>query len=284
MVFLGLSKEDKQNLQYEIIPEDTRLKLTRLLRNCTSDPESDIGIIRQNKAINIARSVLGLSTYVLESDDWGNYHPAENAWHNGELDLIMRRPKTAQLVETLADLIQNGVLNEKDINAILNEGDVSVLFKVDRADDNVESLTVEIKPIEELEEDLSSSASAHPNIRALVARMETALRNNDYPLVLHTSASIFETLAKIFFQSPVLDEKSLGSFFDKYRKESGLLTPIIDSIQNIFNDRSIEPLAGHGSRFESKINRDQAVTLCEMTKAFIKIERTLANPQSPSIK
>jgi len=282
MVFLGLSKEDKQNLQYEIISEDTRLKLTRLLRIYTSDTQSDVEIIRQNKAINIARSVLGLSTYVLESDDWGNYHPAENAWHNGELDLIMRRPKTYQLVETLADLIQNGVLNEKDVNDILNESGVSVLFKVSRANDNVESLTLEIKPIEELKEE--SSSSEHPNIRALVARMDTAIRNNDFALVLHTSASIFETLAKVFFKSPVLDEKSFGSFFDKYRKESKMLTPIIDSIHNIFKGRNVEPLAGHGSRFESKIDRDQAITLCEMTKAFIKIERTLANTQLENIK
>ncbi|MFC1571288.1 hypothetical protein ACFL31_01900, partial [Candidatus Margulisiibacteriota bacterium] len=130
MTFLGLLGKDKKNLEYEVVSEEIRLKLTRLLRISTSGTDPDVEIIRQNKAINIARNALGLSIYTLTSDDWGNYHVAENAWHNGELELVMRRANTMKLVETLADLIQNGILDEIEINSILSENGVPISFEV----------------------------------------------------------------------------------------------------------------------------------------------------------
>ena len=80
-MFLGLSKEQKKELEYEIINDLCRLKLARLFREKTrvEDHDSDIEIILKNRIINIARQVEGLPIYKLESDDYGSYLPAEKA-------------------------------------------------------------------------------------------------------------------------------------------------------------------------------------------------------------
>lgn len=68
------------------------------MRHATYANKSDIQIIKQNKYINIARNVIGLPLYVLESDELGNYYPPENAWHNCQIELLMRRAKQKSLL------------------------------------------------------------------------------------------------------------------------------------------------------------------------------------------
>lgn len=229
--------------------------------------------------INIARNILGLPIYKLESDLWGYYEPAEKAWHNGELELLMRRPNTIKLIETLADLLQNNFLTIAEVNKILKEDGSSVHFRVESGDENIE---VRIKSIGEIKEEEYSSE--HPNIRKLVDRMDDRLKNEDFSGVLHTSASIFEILAKDIVNLESTEDQSLGSFFARYRKDSKLPAPILDFILEIFKRRGTEPLAGHGSRAEPTITKEQATIISEMTKAFLRIERLLAGPQLPAIK
>ncbi|MFA4844011.1 MAG: hypothetical protein WC632_03565 [Candidatus Margulisiibacteriota bacterium] len=267
MVFYGLSKKEEIALQYEVIPKPTRLKLTRLIRSAVKSDDQDREIENQNKLLNIANNVLGLPIYVLESDGWGMYHPAENAYHMGEMELLMLKPNTRQLIEIIADYVENDILPIKEINEILVEGNCSVQYQKG----NNDKLTIKIAAAQGIEG--ADMSAEHPNIRQLVERMDRELKDDDYTAVLHSSASIFETLAKDVLNDEAINEKSLGSFFEKYRNESKLPGPILDHILAIFNQRSTEPLAGHGNTKLPSVKKEQAIILSEMTKAFVRIER-----------
>jgi GTPase SAR1 family protein len=115
----------------------------------------------------------------------------------------------------------------------------------------------------------------HPNIRILVDRMNDALRREDYPGVLHSSASIFETLAKDIVGISAVQNQTLKGFFDRYRKDSTLSENILDYILTVYESRNTTPLAGHGSTQTPTVSREAAITLTEMTKAFVRIEYML---------
>lgn len=115
----------------------------------------------------------------------------------------------------------------------------------------------------------------HPNISILIQRMDDALKRKDYGGVLHSSASIFETLAKEVIGIPNIQNQTLKSFFDRYRKDSNLPTEVLNYILSVYDSRSSVPLAGHGHTATPEISHETAVTLSEITKAFVSIEYKL---------
>ncbi|WP_432359187.1 hypothetical protein [Sporosarcina sp. UB5] len=274
MSFMGLNQIDVERLQYEVISNEARLKLTRLIRNYSNDEDNNMQILRQNRFINIANNVLGKPIYVLEPDDAGYYDPVEHAWHLGEIELIMRLPSTAELVEILADLIQERLLDVDIINEVLISDGSSLEFELNNYSDTV---FVHVVPIEQIDE--VDDSQEHPNIRKLIRRMENALSDEDYAGVLHASASVFETLAKDIFGLPSVENQTLASFFDGYRNRSNLPESVLDYILEIYKRRNVEPLAGHGSTLPPSIEREEAIMLSEMTKTFVRLERKLAMPQ-----
>jgi hypothetical protein len=217
-----------------------------------------------------------MSVYVLESDADGMYEPAEHAWHNGELELVMRRPNTIELIEVLGDLIEEGCLGCDEVNEVLADDGCAVSF-----DMGIEEVKVSVASVAEI--DKADMSEDHPNIRILVERMDRALADDDYSNVVHASASVFETLAKDILATPTVENKSLGQFFGMYRGESKLPEAILDYIQEIFRKRNRIPLAGHGSIAAPKVKKDEAVLLAEMTKAFVRSERLLAEPELGSV-
>lgn len=272
MPFLGLSKPQANALSLEVVSERARLKLTRLIRASSDRREAAVRLACQNHYINIANTAMGRPIYHLESDDWGDYQSAEYAWHAGQLELIMRRPTTAQLVEILADYIQNRMLDDGHVNAILEEDGCG--FKVQlRSFAEDDEAFVALEDLNEIEaEGLDDD---HPNIRALAQRMDAAIEQKDAPAVLHASASIFETLAKDVIGDQDLENQTLGSFFEKYRKTSSLPPKILDFILDTYKARNTTPLAGHGGTKPPSIKMPEAIALCEMTKAFVRMERQL---------
>lgn len=68
-MFLGLTKKEIQKLEYEVISNRARLKLTRLIRRTCKRDDSETEIIIQNRFINIARNIMHLPVYILEVDD-----------------------------------------------------------------------------------------------------------------------------------------------------------------------------------------------------------------------
>ncbi|WP_370144134.1 hypothetical protein [Bradyrhizobium elkanii] len=269
---MGLTKSQRKSLEAEVISNDARLKLTRLVRAECRPGEGNVGIIHRNSFVNIARTVVDLSIYRLEEDEDEMYSNGAYAWHFAETELIMRRPDTAQLVETLADFLQLGMLSVNGVNAILAEDNASIRF---RSHDG--AISVEILSDQDLQEE--DGEAEHPNIRLLVDRMETANAQNDFAAVLHTSATIFETLAKLVFNSPSVENETLGGFFDGYRQRSTLPAPILDYILEVYRRRNREPLAGHGATTAPTVSASDAAIIIEMTKMCIRLERRLSAPE-----
>lgn len=264
-----LTSDDVKALELEVVSQELKIFLTReLQRKIESDEFPEHNIIRQNIFINKSRSLAGLPVYVLEGDLDGYFHPAENAWHNGEFQLVFRRLNTIQFIELMGDLIQEDVFERREINNYLERDNVSFRFEFNDAAE----LNVEVFPLDEIED---ASAPEHPNIRVVARRMDDALQREDYAGVLHASAVIFETMAKDIVGVPTVQNQTLKSFFERYRKDSFLPDEILDFILNVYDSRSTEPLAGHGSTTTPTIARENAIVLSEMTKAFVKIEYTL---------
>ena len=270
-MFMGINDSQRKQIEYEVVSNRCRLLLTRLLRHATRAESSTVKIVLQNNAVNIANHVLGRPIYVLVAEDGDYYYPEEYGWHNAEIELLMQRPDTADLIEIIADLIQEGVLTSNAVNKILELENLSFHFSESGNLDN-RRVKVEMSPIEDIED---TTTDEHPNIRLLINRMNTAIENADPPGVLHTSASIFETMAKDIASIDSIQDQPMASFFDRYRKDSGLPAEILDYILSIYKRRNTEPLAGHGSTKPSNITIAEAVILAEMTRAFVRIERQL---------
>ena len=175
-----------------------------------------------------------------------------------------------ELVEVLVDLADAGCVRIGDVNAIL-EADRSGIWLSD-GDDGTE---VDLRDLSDLPE-ATLAIGEHVNVRKLVERMDRAMQDRDWSLVLHTGASIFETLAKQVVTNPKVQNQSLGGWFNLYRNQSKLAAPLLDTIEGIFKRRNIEPLAGHGSASDPSITEEEAVQVRELTIAFVRLERTLA--------
>jgi hypothetical protein len=260
--------DDLGALEFEVISQELKIYLTRILESKILSKEfPENNIIRQNGIINKARNIAGLPIYVLEADEDGEYQPTEHAWHNGEFQLTLRRLTTIQFIEIIGDLIKEDVLDVDQINDSLDRDNSSFRYKFDD-----EELIVEVIPIDEIQADMDQ---AHPNIRLVVTRMNEGLERGDYPSVLQSSAVIFETMAKDIVSIPSVQNQTLKGFFERYRKESLLPNEILDFILKVYESRSTEPLAAHGSTKIPTISRENAIVISEMTKAFVRIEYTL---------
>jgi hypothetical protein len=265
-----ISKDDIQELKLEVISQELRVYLARLLDNRMADDEGpeEVKIIQQNKLINRARNLQGLPLYVLNGDDYGNFQPAEHAWHNGEFEILFRRLSTIQFIEFLCDLIEWGALNIAESNVLFDEEGLS--FRITGA---VGELVVDVFPIGDLE--ANAQRYEHVNIRYLAKRMDDAFRRDDFAGVLLASSHIFETMAKDIVGIPTVQNETLKGFFDRYRKDSGLPAEILDYILSIYNARNTTPLAGHGSTQTPNLTKETAIILRAMTIAFVSIEYAL---------
>lgn len=264
-----------RELEKEVISVELRVHLTRLLEKKLKERKSDHHIIFMNSLINASRSLIGKTIWVLEPGEMG-YEDEEYAWHYGEFHLLFRRLSTPQLAEYLCDLIDQSWFTAEELNELMKQEGASFRFFQTPNQPGVELL--DIKILEEMEEE---NANAHPNIRLLIKRMEAALDSRDVSGVLHASASIFETLAKDIVPLQSIQNQTLKSFFDRYRKDSKLPPKLLDYILEIYDARNTEPLAGHGSTARPRLTLSQATVLAEMTKAFVRIEYTLNLQERP---
>jgi hypothetical protein len=265
-----LDKKTSAELEQDVISTELRVHLTRLLGRKIKERKPEHQLIHLNTVINQSRNLVGNTIYVLEEDDWG-YEDAEYAWHYGEFNLVFRRLSTPQLVEYLCELINDDWFSCDELNDLLNQEAASCRFV-----DGINGVEVELLSIQKLEELEEEAEEAHPNVRLLIKRMDSAVVNNDPAAVVHASASVFETLAKDLVAIPSIQNQSLGSFFERYRKDSRLPSEVLDYILEIYNMRNVEPLAGHGSTAAPKVTIEQATILAEITKAFVKIEYKLS--------
>jgi hypothetical protein len=276
VAFMGLTKTQRQQLELEIVPNESRLRLTRVIRDVCGGPEAPIELMKMARFVNMANNVMRRQIYELETDDWGEDYPhAAYAVIHSQFELIMRRPSTVELAEILGDYLQSDILDIGTVNKVLRQGNCGFAFESTGTDSrDREKISIKILSTDSIPEpDLSDD---HPNIRALAKRMDNALVQNDPAGVLHAAASIFETLAKDVVKNPNIQNQPLGSFFQSYRNNSMLPAPILDYMLQVYNDRNTEPLSGHGSTQPPSITKGEAVLLLEMTKAIVRSERKLA--------
>lgn len=113
---------------------------------------------------------------------------------------------------------------------------------------------------------------AHSNIVVLIGRMEQCLESNDPSGVLHAASNILETMAKDILGNEKLANQTLGSFIEKYKKESSLPEEIRNVVGGIYNLRSKTPLSGHGSTDAPNINMQDAIVIAAATKFVVEIE------------
>ncbi len=269
-----MDRRTRDRVGLEVVSTEARLRLTRLLRESVkveigSDEAGQIELIRTNRIVNFANTVLGRPIYALELSDW-DYHSAEYAWHFAELELAMRRPDTAQLFEILIDLVNEAGLPMADVNAVLKDDGVGV-----RLADEDGSATVELQDVTDAPE-VELEPGEHVNVRGLVERMDRALQDKDWSLVVHAGASVFETVAKQVVPLQGVQNQSLGSWFAAYRKYSKLSGPLLDAAEEIFKRRNVEPLAGHGSVAVPGVTEAEAIQIRELSVAFVRMERLLA--------
>ena len=112
----------------------------------------------------------------------------------------------------------------------------------------------------------------HSNIVVLIGRMEKCLESYDPSGVLHAASNILETMAKDVLGDEKLTDQTLGSFIEKYKKESSLPDEIKNVVGSIYNIRNKMPLSGHGSTNEPNINMQDAIIIAAATKFVVEIE------------
>lgn len=262
-----LTEEQSEQLKYEVLSKDFYIYLTRYLMDwCETTDDATVLIMRKNRLINLSRTISGGKIYTLTSDDWGNFESVEYAWHDSHFMLIFRELSTIQFIEFACDLINYDYLKVDFLNVALKKEGASFSFSKPRGG----KIEVHVTSIEEIEQ--ANVSDEHVNIRTLVARMDTSYDSNDYANVLHSSASIFETMAKEIIGIATIQDKTLKSFFDRYRADSKLPSEILDYILATYDARNTTALAGHGSLKVPTISKEQAIILIEMTKAFVRIE------------
>jgi hypothetical protein len=267
---IHLSDADVKQLEFEIVSDELLIYLTRKLEQLAEEPYdmNDI-LMRKNRLINMSQTISGGNIYVLEADDMGEYWPQERIYHDGEFKLIFRRLSTAEFAEFVCDLIEQDYLDLDEVNNLMEKDGVSFRFM----ENYHNKVAVEVIPLKELED--KDPVAEHGNIRLLVHRMVSAFEAEDYAAVLHASASIFETLAKDIVGIPTVQDKTLKSFFDRYRNDSSLPDAFLDYILETYESRNVTPLAGHGSTAIPTITKEQSIILIEMTKAFVRSEYKL---------
>ena len=267
-----VSKRDRSRLSVVVISNEARLRLTRLLRHRAhrkDDDDAGSWLVRENAIVNIANAIMGRPVYILESDAWGTYETAEFAWHQGEMQAIMRRPNTVQLLEILRDLVGEDWITVDEINEVLRDDDSDVSFDSD--DRGLVTFKLSEAPRKK-----PAKPDQAPNMRTLFDRLDRAEQDQDWPLVLHTSASIFETLAKLVVPLESVQDQTLASFFGAFRKHASLAAPLLDVIEAIYKRRNVEPLSGHGSAKASSITRAEAIQLARLTRTLVLLERELS--------
>ncbi|MDI5887603.1 hypothetical protein [Flavobacterium yafengii] len=255
-----------EQLEYEVLSKDFYIYLTRFFNHwCEETNDFASMVMRKNKLINLSRSVSGGKIYTLNVDDWGEFMSEELAWHESHFFLIFRDLSIFEFIEFAGDLIKLDYCKPRFLNDLLKKEGASFKFYYSES-----KLKIEILSIEEIEK--ANLNSEHINIRTLVNRMDVAYEQNDFASVLHSSASIFETMAKDIIGIETIQDKTLKSFFDRYKTDSKLPTEVLDYILATYDKRNITSLAGHGSLTIPNITKEESIILIEMTKAFVRIE------------
>ncbi len=272
---LFIRDEDIEKFEKEYISKSFLIFLTRYLevKLLGQEEVSSLSrILHQNRLINISLQLQERPIYILETHD-EYYEAQEHAWHDGEFKLIFRRLDTFQFVEMLGELIKYQYMDINEVNDLLEKGKLSFRYKsASKSSSGLVAKFLKTSEIEELLKD-EGNESYHENVFVLFNRMDAAFKAKDFTLVLSQAASVFELVAKDVIDDKKYDGKTFHSLLKKYKEVSGLPEAAVDYMNKVYIERGRTPLAAHGSRLDvPKMSEKDALTLIEITKAFVKIE------------
>lgn len=120
--------------------------------------------------------------------------------------------------------------------------------------------------------DIGEIRIAHSNISVLWNRAKILWLHQDYAGVLHSCASLFETMAKQIIGDLNLNHKTLGKILKIYSKHSHLKSKELNHISEIYTKRNKEHLAGHGGLNKPNVSRKEAEEIMEATCTYVRAE------------
>ena len=260
---MNLTKEQVKELEFEIIPKQAKIDLTRLVRQNIGE-NYFMGL----RYINMKETIQGKRITEPVFDEYGeSLSSVLTMYVISSIENIFNGLETYEIMELLFDYIQANLIEATYINNIFNEYEIPILFQTDWQN----HLSIEVESIE----GNSVSEQEHSNIKKLMSRMDRDFADDDYTGVLHASASIYETLVKDISQDPKIQNKSLGQILNNPKISLNIPNHILDYIQEIFKKRNTVPTAGHGGTSTPTITEEEAIVIQEFTKAIVRVLRKI---------
>lgn len=258
---MNLTKEQVKELEFEELPKYAKIDLTRLVRS-TIDDNYFLGL----RFVNMKETVLGKRITEPVFDEFGeSLSSSLTMFVISSVENIFNGLETSEIVELLFDYIQSNLIQTNYINNIFKEYEIPILFQTDRQD----HLRIEVESLKEN----SVSEQEHSNIKKLISRMDRDFANDDYTGVLHSSASIYETLVKDISRDPKIQNMSLGQILNNPIFSQNIPDQILDYIQEIFKKRNIVHTAGHGGTSKPTITKEETIIIQEFTKTIVRVLR-----------
>lgn len=258
-------EKDKEFLENNILSYKARSAINRcLIKNVNHNDDWNMNCASKIGLYSLLASNLcgDMMTFSTE----GLYLYQEDAYLNNMIPSLIQSAKTLDLYESLADLIELNWLSMRDVNQILSEDGIPLHYIQTEED-------IVIERLQSVDEDTPTETEKHPSMQQLLDRAEDCLVRADGAGVLHSTASIFEALAKKVFATSEVQNQTLASFFEGYKQRAHLPEKILDYIISVYDSRNKTPNAGHGGlEFSTEIPKDEMVAMIELAKAAIHIE------------
>ncbi len=249
MLPIFIESEQIDNFAVEFIPREVSVYFTRKVEmGLKKKKKFDVNTV--NFLNNKANLLRGNRITSLGDEPIEEYDEHIAAFAYGEVysafNLLLVGMETVMQVEMLGELITLGFLDSDEVNKTFEHHGVGIKFcRV------ASTWKVELTSLEEMEGVNQAAdtddASDHTNIRLLLERASRALEDADYTGVLHACASTLEALSKVVISDSNIENQPLGSYFQKYRKMSGLPAVLLDYVEGLYKKRNSTPNAGHGS-------------------------------------
>jgi hypothetical protein len=261
-------KENAESYDEEVIFRNTLLGLQRRLRSWVDDD-----LYRAIRVINLSHHITGEPVYYVPEElaDVADQTTFENI--RSMVELVFVGITTRQSIEVIGDFITEGIFDCKEINSLLEQNRQSIRFEIDS---KKSILRVHLLPESDITEESSDEI---PNVRTLFDRMKDAFEREDYGAVLHTSASVFETLMKDQLQLS-RNGGTLDSMIEPYSRVLHLPDEIRAYMKKQYVERNRTPLAGHGSVESPNISKQEAIVIIEMTRMIVRLHGLLPTSES----
>jgi len=225
------------------------------------------------KIINNISLSLGKNEFEETDIDCEEYIPDGYQYrHNNHFEKSimsdLRQANLLNFVRFLSSSICSDLIGLKEINDLLEKHINIVKFFIDEENPLKDVLKIDITILPDQE---VTELTTYIEYTRLINRCLHAFENEDYSSVILNCASLFELFAKLIVPN-ARKNSAFPKLYKKYLTYTSLPKEIIDCMNDIYVLRNQTPNAAHGSPDTSTITKEKAITIFELTKAFIRIE------------